>query len=183
VPASLHPTVPHGFRSISRNPAGSSALSKGICPNTRLGRSTEFADSPTTDNLTSEGTLSPDLIERAIKQVVDGGLFTPDQLRSTAAPRRVSRLVRQFVPAGKGWKEPRAIARRGHSAAQNTVTNKKASQRKGLTRLYLENEGWSAVRQSISSAKVGCWRSLTMPVVRSPLAGPGAYTETSHGIQ
>lgn len=49
----------------------------------------------------SEGTLSPDLIEQAIAQAVERGLFTPAQLYSAKMGRRVSRLVRGFAPAAR----------------------------------------------------------------------------------
>jgi len=104
MPASLHITVPHGFdRSTEISPVivlHRNDLSEdeiGAIDGIRLTRPLR-----TIVDLISEGTLSPDLIEQAIKQAVERGLFTPDQLRSTEAPRRVSRLVRQFVPAAKG---------------------------------------------------------------------------------
>lgn len=104
MPASLHMTVPHGFdRSaeippvlvLHRNDLSEDEI--GAIEGIRLTRPLR-----TIVDLISEGTLSPDLIEQAIKQAVDRGLFTSAQLRSTEAPRRVSRLIRQFVPVGKG---------------------------------------------------------------------------------
>jgi predicted transcriptional regulator of viral defense system len=104
MPASLHMTVPHGFdRSAEIPPV--LILHRANLPDNEVGTIEGIRVTRplrTIIDVISEETLSSDLIEQAIKQAVNRGLFTPDELRSTEAPRRVSRLIRHFVSARKG---------------------------------------------------------------------------------
>jgi predicted transcriptional regulator of viral defense system len=103
MPARLHLTVPHGFdRSAEIPPVlvlHRGALSDeevGTMEGIRLTRPVR-----TIIDVISEGTLSPNLIEQAIGQAMERGLFTRDQLHSATMSRRISRLVREFAPVAR----------------------------------------------------------------------------------
>lgn len=100
MPARLHMTVPPGFDRMAEIPpvlilhrARLSEEDIGGIEGVRVTRPLR-----TILDVISEETVSPDLIEQAIRQAADRGLVALDQLRSAKASRRVSRRLRQLIP-------------------------------------------------------------------------------------
>ena len=103
MPGRLHMTVPHGFDRSAEIPSPL-VLHRADLLEDEIGSIEGIRVTRplrTIIDVISEGTLSPDLIEQAIAQSLSRGLFTPEAFQSARMSRRVSRLVRQFVPAGK----------------------------------------------------------------------------------
>jgi len=103
MPGRLHMTVPHGFDRSAEIPSPL-VLHRADLLEDEIGSIEGIRVTRplrTIIDVISEGTLSPDSIEQAIAQSLSRGLFTPEAFQSARMSRRVSRLVRQFVPAGK----------------------------------------------------------------------------------
>lgn len=104
MPGRLHMTVPHGFDRSAEIPSPL-VLHRADLLEDEIGSIEGIRVTRplrTIIDVISEGTLSPDLIEQAIAQSLSRGLFTLEAFQSAPLSRRVSRLVRQFVPASKG---------------------------------------------------------------------------------
>ncbi len=100
LPARLHMTVPPGFDRMAEIPpvlilhrARLTEEEIGTIEGVRLTRPLR-----TILDVVSEGTLSPDLIDQAIREAVKRGLISIEDLRRAKTSRRVARRLKRMIP-------------------------------------------------------------------------------------
>ena len=99
MPARLHMTVPHGFDRSAEVPpvlvlhrANLPESDIGVIDGIRVARPVR-----TILDAIADGKLAPEFIRQAIREGVDRGLFTNDELRAARAGRRLSMALRRIM--------------------------------------------------------------------------------------